>query len=354
MKLYPAAHTKSIPLQEAKSMGRIRGEKIIKITAGCCLALLIAQAFELRYSTSVVTITLLSILGTRRETFRIAGKRFCAFFAALAVALPSFYLLQYSVAAIAVYLLLFVALCQLLHIEEGLSMSTVLMLHFWSARTVALSAVLNEFTLMSIGIAMGILMNSYMPRQTAAIRADQRRIEELMRTLLGVLAQALIQPSEPIDEDQLRELDLLLQDSRKRAFAHRDNSFSRDMDYYARYMDMRREQYRILERLFLVRSRLTEVSRQSYLVANFMRSMAFSLHEYNNAEDLLRELELIRRHFQSGKLPVTRPEFENRAVLYEIVFELRQLLLLKQNFAASLTPSQIRLFWKEAPQTKWE
>ena len=182
----------------------------------------------------------------------------------------------------------------------------------------------------------------------------QRRIEELMRTLLGVLAQALIQPSEPIDEDQLRELDLLLQDSRKRAFAHRDNSFSRDMDYYARYMDMRREQYRILERLFLARSRLTEVSRQSYLVANFMRSMAFSLHEYNNAEDLLRELELIRRHFQSGKLPVTRPEFENRAVLYEIVFELRQLLLLKQNFAASLTPSQIRLFWKEAPQTKWE
>ena len=125
-------------------MGHIRGEKIIKITAGCCLALLIAQALELRYSTSVVTITLLSILGTRRETFRIAGKRFCAFFAALAVALPSFYLLQYSVAAIAVYLLLFVALCQLLRIEEGLSMSTVLMLHFWSARTVALSAVFDE------------------------------------------------------------------------------------------------------------------------------------------------------------------------------------------------------------------
>ena len=84
-------------------MSRIRGEKIIKITAGCCLALLIAQALELRYSTSVVTITLLSILGTRRETFRIAGKRFCAFFAALAVALPSFYLLQYSVAACCIF-----------------------------------------------------------------------------------------------------------------------------------------------------------------------------------------------------------------------------------------------------------
>lgn len=175
-------------------MSRIRLEKIIKIAAGCCLALLVAQALGLRYPTSVVTITLLSILGTRRETFRIAGKRFCAFFAALAVALPSFYLLQYSVAAVAVYLLLFVMVCQLLRIEEGLSMSTVLMLHFWSARTVALTAVLNELALMTIGIAMGILMNSYMPRQTAAIRADQRRIEELMRLLLGDLADSLLRP----------------------------------------------------------------------------------------------------------------------------------------------------------------
>lgn len=202
---------------------------------------------------------------------------------------------------------------------------------------------------MTIGIAMGILMNSYMPRQTAAIRADQRRIEELMRLLLGDLADSLLRPGETLTADRLRELEALLQVSRKRAFAHRDNSFNRDMDYYARYMEMRWEQYRILERLFLARDRLTEVSRPAYLVANFMRTMALSLHEYNNAQDLLQELTLIRRHFQSGELPVTRREFENRAVLYEIVFELRQLLLLKQGFAASLTPSQIRLFWKEAP-----
>lgn len=330
-------------------MTRIRWLKITKIAAGCYLALLIAQAWGLRYPTSVVTITLLSILGTRRETLRTAGKRFCAFFAALAVALPTFTLLRYSAVSIAVYLILFAALCQLLRIEEGLSMSTVLMLHFWSARTAAPSAVLNELILMTIGISMGILMNSYMPRQTAAIRADQRRIEELMRTLLGELADALLHPENPLPDDRLRELDERLELSSRRAVAHRDNSFSREMDYYARYMEMRREQQRILERLFLARDRLTEVSRQSYLTANFLRSVAFSLHEYNNARELLRELAFIRRHFQSGELPVTRSEFENRAVLYEIVFELRQLLLLKQRFADSLTAAQIRLFWKAEP-----
>lgn len=328
-------------------MTRIRLEKIIKIVVGCCLALLIAQALQLRYPTSVVTITLLSILGTRRETFRIAGKRFCAFFAALATGLPSFYLLQYSVAALVLYLILFVTICQLLKIEEGLSMSTVLMLHFWSAQTVTLSAVLNELALMIIGIAMGILMNSYMPRQTVAIRSGQRRIEELMRLLLGELAGSLLQPEEIPGREQLRELETLLLTSRQRALNHRDNSFSRAMDYYARYMEMRWEQYHILERLFLAQGRLKEISRQSYLVANFIRTMAYSLNEYNNARDLLQELARIRRYFQSGELPVTRTEFENRAVLYEIVFELRQLLLLKQRFADSLTSSQIRLFWRE-------
>lgn len=233
-------------------MSRIRLEKIIKIAAGCCLALLVAQALGLRYPTSVVTITLLSILGTRRETFRIAASGSAPFSRRWRSPCPLF--IFYSIPSPRWrYIAPFRDGRQLLRIEEGLSMSTVLMLHFWSARTVALTAVLNELALMTIGIAMGILMNSYMPRQTAAIRADQRRIEELMRLLLGDLADSLLRPGETLTADRLRELEALLQVSRKRAFAHRDNSFNRDMDYYARYMEMRWEQYRILERLFLAR-----------------------------------------------------------------------------------------------------
>ena len=191
---------------------------------------------------------------------------------------------------------------------------------------------------------------------TGELEPDEGQVSTASGKRVGLISQIPVYPvGYTVDRvlrtafDRLKELEALLQVSRKRAFAHRDNSFNRDMDYYARYMEMRWEQYRILERLFLARDRLTEVSRPAYLVANFMRTMALSLHEYNNAQDLLQELTLIRRHFQSGELPVTRREFENRAVLYEIVFELRQLLLLKQGFAASLTPSQIRLFWKEAP-----
>ena len=147
-------------------------------------------------------------------------------------------------------------------------------------------------------------------------------------------------------ENELNRLDTLLQDSRRRAFLHVNNTFDRDMQYYLQYMDMRREQYAILCRISDNIRRLTQLPRQAYVVANFMRLLSYSVHEHNNATGLIRELEVIRSHFRSGDLPASREEFEARAILYEIVFELRQLLRKKQAFAAALTPSQIRTFWE--------
>ena len=91
-----------------------------------------------------------------------------------------------------------------------------------------------------------------MPRQTAAIRAISA-LEELMRTLLACWP-ALIQPSKPIDEEQLLGL-APSPGFGKRAFGHRDNILQRDMDYYARYNGYARDST-ASGRLFLARSRL--------------------------------------------------------------------------------------------------
>lgn len=61
-----------------------------KIAVGCTLSFLMAEGLGLRYTNSVITITLLSILGTRLDTLRTAGKRFAAFGAALLVGALAF------------------------------------------------------------------------------------------------------------------------------------------------------------------------------------------------------------------------------------------------------------------------
>ena len=196
---------------------------------------------------------------------------------------------------------------------------------------------------------MGIVMNLYMPKQIDAIRGDQRRIEDSMRGILSNMAEAVLRQHDPHPmERDMQELQSLLSESRKRAFVHVNNTFNRDMRYYLQYMDMRREQYAVLHRMTDALPRLRSVPGQSHIVASFLRMTAYSLHEYNNAACLLEQLAEIRRYFRSGELPATREEFEARAVLYEIVNELHRLLQLKKDFSDSLSPSQIRTFWKSA------
>ena len=145
-------------------MFKINMIKAIKITLGCCLAFITANALHLEYSTSVVTITLLSILNTKKDTLIVAWKRSIAFLLASSIAIISFTISQFSVWGLGIYLIMSVILCQAFELTDGLSMSTVLMLHIWTARSITASSLLNEATLMAIGILMGILMNLYMAK----------------------------------------------------------------------------------------------------------------------------------------------------------------------------------------------
>lgn len=331
-------------------MRRIDPVKIGKIALGCCAAYAFAHALGLRYATSVVTITLLSIQDSKRDTLLVAGKRSAAFAIALVIGGTVFTLLHFSLLSLGVFLLLFALACQALRLVEGLSMSTVLMLHFWSTGDMSVAAVANESILMAIGIVMGILLNLYMPGQVAAIRADQRRIEERMRQALYAMAEAVTHaPLAAAPDTGLTELETLLKESHRRAHLHVRNTFNRDMDYYVRYMELRQAQYAVLRRMEAHLSRLTMVPAPAPMVAHLLTVTAWSLHEYNNAGDLLAELRAIRGRFREAELPATRSEFENRAVLFEIVNELQELMLLKKHFAESLTPTQIRAFWKESP-----
>ena len=161
-------------------MFKINMMKAIKITLGCCLAFITANALHLEYSTSVVTITLLSILNTKRDTLIVAWKRSVAFLLASSIAIISFTIFRFSVWGLGVYLIIIVTLCQAFELTGGLSMSTVLILHIWTARSITASSLLNEATLMAIGILMGILMNLYINEELVIAR-DTRSILEAMQ-----------------------------------------------------------------------------------------------------------------------------------------------------------------------------
>ena len=247
-----------------RRLGRAELIKTGKIAVGCCLAYLAAALLGLRYATSAVTITLLSIQNTRRDTFRLAGRRSCAFLVALAVSFAVFSAAGYTVLSLGLFLLLFTLLCHLFRLLDGLSMSTVLVLHFWNTGAMSLPAVLNELSLMAIGIVMGMVMNLYMPRELDAIRADQRRIDETVREILIELSERVGASTAGVDAGQrLEELDKLLQTAHRRASVYQNNSFSSDTRYFVQYVELRRRQWRILSAIYRDLPRLSGVPGRS-------------------------------------------------------------------------------------------
>ena len=136
---------------------------VLKIALGCLLAMAAAERLGLKYSASAGVIALLSIHDTRRQTVRMVEKRLAAFLVALATAPVSFALLGYRPIAIGAFLLLFTPVCISLGIQEGISVSTVLMTHFLTERSVSPGMIGNEALLLAVGTGVGLAMNLYIP-----------------------------------------------------------------------------------------------------------------------------------------------------------------------------------------------
>ena len=97
----------------------------------------------------------------------------------------------------------------------------------------------------------------------------------------------------------------------------------------------------MLEEMYRQLLRLTQIPEQAKPLSEFFGEVAQHFHEGNDCTALLARLEQLHTAYQEDALPETREAFENRALLYCILTELRTFLQIKQQFYLSL-PEQER------------
>lgn len=328
-------------------ISKINYIKILKIAFGGTVAILIADILHLKYSVACGIITLLTIQDTKRETIQVAFKRFVSFLMAAGLAFILFTLFDFRVIVFGLFLLFFVGLSIIFDIKEGISVNAVLTTHFLIEKSVGLDIMLNELALMIIGVGIGVLLNLIIPRSLKKIRSDQRFIEENMKMVISQYAMYLMGDAK-VDPnlDILNQTEDYVNLSLERAANHRDNHIFADTSYFVRYMMMRKSQLKILRGILDNLSKITYVTPQAEIMAVFFNHIAFSFHEYNNGIKLLDEWQLLREEYQKDKLPVTRSEFENRALLYQILGSIEHFLQVKVDFVQSLSEKQIATYWK--------
>lgn len=322
--------------------------QLFKIAAGSCLAILLADRLGLHYSASAGIITLLSIQNTKKETLLITGKRFLSFLLSVAISFLIFRLLGYHAFSFGIFLLLFVGACYLLKLEDGIAMNAVLTTHFLIEKSINLYWIKNELTLLIVGAGIGVLLNLYIPRNTDAIKRDQLSIEGYMKIILNHLSAALLRHEEETTlTEEFQSLENHLEEALTRAYANMNNTLLTDTRYYIQYMQMRKNQTAILQRISSSIDFIETFPIQAQKISEFISHIAETFYEYNNALGLLARLQEIKLEFKSEPLPNSREEFENRAVLFQILNELDAFLLLKKEFALSLTASQLQKYWNQ-------
>lgn len=307
-----------------------------------------AYALGLDYAISAGIITLLSLQDTKKATISLALIRTGAFALSIMILFMVFYFLSFTPIAFGVFLMVFASICYYFKIYDAIPMNAVLATHFLLEKEISFSMIRNEALLLVIGAGIGILLNIYIPNNEKQIRREQRKIEADLKVILSEMAeQLLIQNKCDYNEQSLDKLKEHIEMGLKHAYTNMNNTFFQESRYYIEYMDMRNQQYNILKEIYEKIRTLTTVTTHSDDMAMFIRSISETLSESQNTKDLLRTQEALLVKFKESSLPVTRDEFENRAVLYIILMDIRIFLKMKERFVDSLTMEQKERYWKK-------
>lgn len=305
----------------------------IKIAAAAAVSIALAGELGLKYSATAGIITVLSIGSTKRETIKTAVRRGLAFCCALLLAAVCFKVLDYTLWAFTVYLLLFAFICLCADWGAAIAMDSVLISHFLSEQSMTPELLLNEILLFLVGTAMGILVNLHLHKREAAF---ERLSDEVDAQIKGILHRmSLWLPKEDKSEygsGCFDRLEKALEEARLCAAANYNNSVlersSRELDY----IEMREKQSIVLKGIYENIKSIEYLPEQAAQVAGLLGEIERDYHRNNTVEELLEKLEALLQDMKEQELPADRDEFEARAILFYILKQIENFLELKRDF----------------------
>lgn len=305
----------------------------LKITVAAILSILFATSANLDFAVSAGIITILTIQPTKQETLQTALGRFYAFLAALLISFISFSLLDYTLSAFMLYLLLFILLCQICGWYSSMAMNSVLISHFLTFGSMETSYVLNEIFIFIIGVGMGILANLHLRKNKDYILKLQQETDEQIKQILKKMSERILyQDVSDYNETSFQNLKLSLLRAQTQADINYKNQLNTNDTYDIDYLRMREKQYHILYEMYKSTRTLETTPITAKMVSDLFLEISFSYHRENTAEKLLTHFYEIRNEMKNKPLPSTRKEFEDRAKLFILLNYIEEFLMIKKDF----------------------
>ena len=323
-----------------------------KIAIGCGIAIYAAEAMHLQYAVSAGTVTLLSLLGTKWETVKFSVVRVGTFFFTVMLIFLLMPWMHSEWIAYGVIIFLLVFLTNIMEWRATLSINAVITAHYLTEQDFTAEFLHNEFMLVFIGVVIALLLNLFHlnKSQKKDLMEGICYVEERMQSNLREVARYLTgdekkgQMGRSVWEDitllkeKLREL---MEEGRE----YQDNTFEFHHDYYLDYFEMRYDQCQMLDSLHYKMRQMRSMPKQAKVIADYICYLADYVVEKNIPEKQLEKLNEIFEEMKKEELPVSREEFESRALLYHILMDLEEFLKYKQAFINGLSERQRKEYW---------
>lgn len=319
----------------------------LRIGLGSAGAIFLADFLHLESAAAAGTITLLTLLTTRVQTIRLIINRFLTFAGTIALCLVILPLWESQLFSFAVLLVFIVAMCELCHVQNTLSVNALIAMHLAITHGFTGPMIVNEFCLLCIGVVIAYIMNMFqdykgMERDLEA--KVQQTEEAFTRLLLEVVRYIEEKPENTEIWEEMGRLESDLFDFVNDARHYQENRLHTREGVYVQYFQMREQQLSVVHALHYQLRHIRTMPDQSVIIGEFIRELAVAVPSRSLPEDQKRMLEEIFRHMSRQPLPASREEFESRAILYHVLYDLESYIKYKQDFISELPPEYLQRF----------
>lgn len=322
----------------------------LKIGIGTSLAIYISESLHLQYSAAAGSITLLTLTTTKWDTLRLSLFRMISF--TLSVLLAYFVFLHTNDwVAYGIFMFIVFGVSRLLEWGATISVNAVIGTHFLMTKDFSSAFIWNECQLLLIGVGIAIILNLFHAnrKHKEEIIKSMRHTEKQLQYILGELAAYLTnhEMQRSVWKD-IQELEDCLQLYVKDAEEYQENTFVSHPGYYIDYFKMRMNQCHILHNLHEECRRIRTMPVQAKIIADYIVYLMDYVVEINAPDDQIKELEEIFDGMRKQPLPVTREEFECRAMLFHMLMDIEDFLNYKKRFVENLDEVQLKQYWKQS------
>ena len=313
------------------------GYRTIKTAVGAGLAIWIASLLDLEFATFAGIIVIMCIEKTKKKTLITMKDKFFASLLSLILGALLFEVLGYYPIVFSLFILLFVPILVRAHIQAGFVTSMVVVLHVYTVKDATWALFLNELYIIFIGMGIALLVNSFMPNFKRDIENFKKEIEQKFEIILFEFSAHLRDSMRNWDGKEILEVEDLINQSKSIAIQDVENRLlrKRNIDYY--YLEMREDQLELLKHMMKIVAIFSSSSldvKQKEMFADFLENLSRNVHSGDTTDISLNELEELNALIRKMELPKTREEFEIRANLFYLIFEMKNYLNIKKKLFA--------------------